>query len=184
MGLGNTLRLLIIAVAGMWLILLAAQPARAASGPPVKVDVREKVIFCDAKLQADTGRLAQVLRDGTEVGIDWVITIEKVRRFWLNTEVATVRIRRRVITDLVSQSWQLLDMSTGITRRVTDISAVMRFLTHLDHFPVLDRSLLETGQSYVMHVETEEQQGQEDRNWFATWWGYETSEAEAGFNLP
>jgi len=174
----------LFAAAAACLCLLTVQPACAASNVSMKVDVGEKVIFCEALLKTDTARLTQVLKDGTEVGIDWEISIERVRTFWLNSGIAAVHVRRRVVPDLVSQSWRLLDISTGITQRVTDVHAAVRFLTHLEHFPVLDRSLLEAAMSYVMYARLEERQGPEDKGWFSTWWGYESSGAEARFSLP
>ncbi len=182
---GSLLRWLTTVAAGLFLGLFVAHSAYAESAITMQVDVGEKVVFCEASLNADEDRLARVLKDGTEVGIDWVVGIEKVQRFWLNSEVAVIHVRRRVVPDLVSQSWQLFDMSTGITQRVTDINAAAHFLVHLDHFPVLDRSLLEAGESYIMTIRLEERQGsEEDKGWFATWWGYEASEVEAGFKLP
>jgi len=166
------------------LFLLTVPPVCAASNVSIKVDVGEKIIFCEALLKTDNAHLIQVLKDGTEVGIDWEIGIERVRTFWLNSEIATVHVRRRVVPDLVSQSWRLLDMSTGITQRVTDVHAAVRFLTHLNHFPVLDRSLLGAAMSYVMYARLEERQGPEDKGWFSTWWGYESAGAEARFSLP
>lgn len=177
------LTVLAAAVAG--LCLLMVQPVCAASNNiNMQVDVGEKVIFCEAQLKTDTTRLAQVLKDGTEVGIDWEVGVEQTQTFWLNSEIATVHVRRRVVPDLVSQSWLLLDMSTGISQRVTDIHAAVRFLAHLDNFPVLDRSLLEVAVPYVMYIRLEERQGREDKSWFSAWWGFESSEAEAGFSLP
>jgi len=181
---GNILRRLLTAMAGLSLCLLAAFSAYADSGISMQVDVGEKVVFCEASLAADADRLARVLTDGTEVGIDWVVSIEQVQSYWLNSEAATVYVRRRVIPDLVSQSWQLLDRSTGITQRTMDVRSAVRFLLHLDHFSVLDRSLLEAGESYVMRVRIEERQGQEEEGWLANWWGYDAFEVEAGFTLP
>ena len=181
---GNILRQLLTAMAGLFFCLPAAFPAYADSNISMQVDVGEKVVFCEASLVADADRLARVLTDGTEVGIDWVVSIEQVQPYWLNSEAATVYVRRRAIPDLVSQSWQLLDRSTGITQRTTDVRSAVHFLLHLDHFSVLDRSLLEAGESYVMRVRLEERQGHEEEGWIANWWGYDASEVEAGFTLP
>jgi len=179
----NRLFPFVMAIAGcLW--LLPMQQAVAASSVNLKVEVGGKVVYCEARLQADPGQLARVLREGTEVGVDWEVMVERSRRFWLNSEVAAIHVHRRVVPDLVSQSWQLLDLTTGIARRVGDIQAAVRFLTRLEHFPVLDRSLLETGVSYVLRVQVDERQGAEDKSWFAMWWGFETTEASVEFRLP
>jgi len=179
-----TRRLSPFVVAVAWLWLLPVQQVCAASSVGLKVEVGGKIVYCEAQLETSPGQLAQVLQEGTEVGIDWEVEVEKSRRFWLNSEVAAIHVHRRVVPDLVSQSWRLQDMTTGITQRVTDINAAIRFLTRLEHFPVLDRSLLESAVPYVMRVQVEERQGTEDKSWFAMWWGFETTDAEVEFSLP
>ncbi len=173
----------VMAIAGcLW--LLPMQQAVAASSVSLKVEVGGKVVYCEARLQTDSGQLVRVLREGTEVGVDWEVAVERLRRFWLNSEVAAIQVHHRVVPDLVSRSWQLLDLTTGIARRVSDIREAVRFLTRLEHFPVLDRSLLEADAPYVLRVQVDERQGAEDKSWFTMWWGFETTEAAVEFHLP
>jgi len=159
-------------------------PAVAATaGVELKLDLSGKVIACDARASFDAERIERVLREGTEVGVDWEIEVAAVRRYWLDSTQAEVTVERRVRPDLVSRSWLLMDMTTGITRRVFDVREAVWFLTRLNHFPVLDRSLLEAGRPYRMIVEVSKAEGDADRGWLATWLGRGSLKGEIGFSL-
>ncbi len=176
-----------VATALSWLALwlgLAATAMAATGGIALKLDVSGKVIACDARADFDAARIARVLDEGTQVGVDWDIEVAAVRRYWLDATLAEVTVKRRVRPDLVSRSWLLMDETTGITRRVFDVREAVRFLVRLDHFPVLDRSLLEHARPYRMTVTARKTEGDAERGWLATWLGRGSLEASAAFSLP
>jgi len=110
--------------------------------------------------------------------------VEAVRVYWLNRTVASIEINRRVVPDLVSRSWQLIDLTTGISRRVFDMDEALRFLTRLERFPVVDRSLLENNHLYHLEVAVDENEGSGRRSWLSTWLGSNRSKAATDFVLP
>ncbi len=171
------------ACALLWLGVCAPAVAAEAAGVQLKLDLSGKVIACDARASFDASHIERVLREGTEVGVDWELEVAAVRRYWLDSTVATVAVSRRVRPDLVSRSWLLQDLTTGIERRVFDVREAVSFLTRLNHFPVLDRSLLEAGRPYRMKVEASKVEGDAKRGWLATWLGRGSLKGEIGFSL-
>ncbi len=167
----------------LWLGLMA--PAMAASkGVALTLDLSGKVIACNAKAGFDARRIARVLAEGTEVGVDWEIDVAVARRYWFDATLAEVTVARRVRPDLVSRSWLLVDRTTGITQRVFDVREAVRFLTQLERFPVLDRSLLRRATPYRLTVTVRKREGDADRGWLSTWLGRGSMEASAAFVLP
>jgi len=173
------------AALGLWLVcVLVLTPAYAKPSVHLEMEADSNLVFCNTTLPNDAKHIARVLHEGTEVTFVWEISIEAVRRYWLNQNVATVRVERRVVPDLVSQSWRLIDVTSGISRRVFDVKKALAFLTRLRRFPVIDRSLLESGRPYRMVVSLEEHEGEDRGGWFSRLWGYNTVEKALNFTLP
>lgn len=158
--------------------------AYADSDARMTVSIGSKIVSCDAQVRYDQKHIAKVLRDGTEISISWEINVGAIRNYWLNRTVATVTVKRRVVPDLVSRSWQLIDVTGGITQRVFNLKQAMRFLTRLEHFPVIDRSLLEGGHRYRMNIKVNEREGDAKRSWISAWLGSSNVETSAEFALP
>lgn len=169
----------------LWCALTLA-PAYAKPSVDLKLEKGSSIVFCDASLSDNAKHISRILHEGTEVTFVWEINIDAVRQYWLNQNVATVQVERRVVPDLVSQSWQLIDVTSGISRRVFDVKQALDFLTHLQHFPVIDRSLLEVGKPYRMTVSLEEREGADRGGWLSRLhlWGYNTLEKGLNFTLP
>jgi len=149
--------------------------------------LEQKLVKFQASMVTDPQRqsIRQALTEGSAVTMKWNIDIESVHRYWLNTSEAKVSIVRTVVPDLVSRSWTLVDVSGGVERRVSDIDSAMVFLTHLDEFPIIDRSLLGADQRYRLLLSLEIRLGRPPDNWFVRWagnlWGYEEIEAALDF---
>ena len=150
----------------------------------MKVDIGNKIVSCDASVQQNREHIAKVLREGTELSVSWKINVSAIRKYWLNRTVATVVVKRRVVPDLVSRSWQLIDMTSGISQRTFSLKRAMQFLTHLDYFPVIDRSLLTPTRRYRMSININETEGDTKRSWVSTWLGFSSMKTSAEFTLP
>ncbi len=159
-------------------------PAHAAATMQLQVAMQGDVLTCSASPVSLPDGLERALRDGSEISVNWRIIVEIERKYWLNKSVASIELNRRVIPDLVSRSWLLVDQTSGITRRVFALREATDFLTVLQHFPVLDRSLLSAGQAYVVKVAVREREGEVQDSWWRTWFGGENSSASSGFTLP
>lgn len=158
--------------------------ARAADTLELSVDASQDVIYCEAKLSHELEEIAHALSEGTTITFNWEVEVAAVRDFWLDKQVASVHIAYKVVPDLVSRSWQLLDLGSGITRRVFTIEEALQFLVRLEHFPVLDRSLLEQDVLYRMNIALVEQVGEIKEGWWANLWGAEKNSATLEFSLP
>ncbi len=159
--------------------------AYADSGVRMAVHVGNRVVSCTVQVRRhDRAHLAKALREGTEMSINWQIDVRAVRKYWLNRAVATVIVKRRVVPDLVSQSWQLIDSTSGISQRIFNLKRAVQFLTRLEKFPVIDRSLLKAGHRYRMGIKINETEADMHRGWMATWFGSSSLETSAVFALP
>ncbi len=171
-------------VATVLLCLSMGGAAYADSGVRISVNIGNRIVSCDAHVSYDRSHLAKVLREGTEISVNWKINVSAIRRYWLNRTVATVIVRRRVVPDLVSQSWQLMDMTSGISQRVFNLKRAVKFLTQLKKFPVIDRSLLQGGHRYRMEIKINETEGDAQHSWMMAWFGSSSVKTSAEFALP
>jgi len=170
----------------LWLLLISQfmTPAYAETGMQLQVATTVDVLTCSASLPEPPESLERALREGSEISVNWHINVDAKRKYWLNKSIASIEINRRVIPDLVSQSWQLVDKTGGITKRVFKLKEAIAFLTKLEHFPVIDRSLLNNGQAYIVTVGISEHEGESKDNWWGSWFGSENSSAKKDFTLP
>ena len=164
----------------------AASPPAKAESPALmlRVDTGGEVLRCDARLSRKPQALLRALREGSEISVAWRLRVDIVRKYWLNKSLAEVEVRRRVIPDLVSRSWRLVDETSGISRRVFALDEAVNFLTRLRRFPVVDRSLLERGRVYRFRASLSEREGAADDHWWNVWFGEESSAAGLSFALP
>lgn len=177
---------IILCVAGFGALAVAAAPATKSASPElqVRVDVGGDVLGCDALLVPPPPLLLRALREGSEISVVWQLDVEVERKYWLNKSLAEVEVRRRVIPDLVSRSWRLVDETSGISRRVFALDQAVDFLTRLRRFPVVDRSLLVRGQDYRFRVALIEREGAADDHWWNMWFGAGSTSATVKFRLP
>jgi len=168
----------------IYLCLGIGPVAYADSNIHMTVNIGSKIVSCDAQAPYDQKHLGKVLREGAEINAGWEINVGAHRKYWFNRTVATVDIKRRVVPDLVSRSWLLIDMTSGISQRVFNMGRAIQFLTRLEHFPVIDRSLLEGGHRYRMNIKINEIEGDEKRGWISTWLSSSSVETSAEFVLP
>jgi len=170
----------------LWLLIFGQSmtPAYAESGMQLQVVVGADVLTCSAAFNKPPGSLERALSEGSEISVSWHLSVDIERKYWLNKSVASIEVIRRVVPDLVSQSWQLEDQTSGISRRVFRLEDAINFLTRLRNFPVVDRSLLTDGQAYVLKVGISEREGGVKDSWWRAWIGSENSAVTKGFVLP
>jgi len=171
--------LLLLFASGMF-----AAEARAADAIAMSVDASRDVIYCDAKLNHGLDRIAHALSEGTSITFDWEIEVAAARSYWFDKHIASVHIAYRVVPDLLSRSWQLIDLGSGITRRVFTLEQAVQFLVQLERFPVLDRSLLNHEETYRMNITLMQQVGEMEAGWWATLWGSGEISSMQEFSLP
>ena len=164
-------------------VLLVGE-ARAADAIDMHVDASRDVIYCDARLNQGIDRIAHALSEGTSITFDWEIEVAAARSYWFDKHIASVHIAHKVVPDLLSRSWQLTDLGSGISRRVFTLEQAVQFLIRLDRFPVLDRSLLKQEETYRMNITLTQQVGEMEAGWWATLWGSGDISSMQEFWLP
>ncbi len=164
--------------------MLAYNYAGASESTDLQLDLNQQVIYCVVEWQGDRESLSQALQAGIAVTFVWQVKVKKVREYWLNKTIADIQVSRRVLPDLLSRSWVLKDEASGISRRVSSLSEAIHFLTRLENFPVLDRSLLDTAILYNIAISVVEQEGETNDAWWTTLLQSVQFSVEKEFSLP
>jgi hypothetical protein len=158
--------------------------AGASESGDLQLDLNQQVIYCAVEWQGDRESLSQALQAGIGVTFAWQVQVKKVQEYWLNETIADIQVSRRVLPDLLSRNWVLKDEASGISRRVSSLPEAIRFLTRLENFPVLDRSLLDAATPYRISIGVAEQEGEISEAWWATLWKPVQFSIEKDFSLP
>jgi hypothetical protein len=150
----------------------------------MEIAADDKVIYCSVDRVDISDQAILALNQGTPVAFVWEIIIEEVSDYWINKNIGKLRVARQAIPDLISKSLIISDAQNGISRRVDTIDEAIEFLSSLDRFPILDRSLLEAGINYNIKVTFHIQEGQFSDSWWSDSTHFGTTIAEAEFILP
>ncbi|MDQ6961171.1 MAG: DUF4390 domain-containing protein [Mariprofundaceae bacterium] len=131
----------------------------------------DHVLYCDIIAKHDTRPLRKSLQEGINMSFLWTLRIEEVNQYWWNHEFATVHIHHKVIPDLLSGNWALVDQSSGINQHVSNIDDAIAFLISFKQLPFLDQSLLDQNKKYLLQIELHSSAGASDQeidSWFYT----------------
>jgi hypothetical protein len=158
--------------------------AGASESGDLQLDLNQQVIYCAVEWQGDSESLSQALQAGIAVTFVWQVQVSKVQDYWINETIADIQVSRRVLPDLLSRNWVLEDKASGISRRVASLPEAIHFLTRLEHFPVLDRSLLAASTPYQISISVAKQEGEINEAWWATLWKSVQFRTEKDFSLP
>lgn len=150
----------------------------------LNVRMDPKVMYCAARINVADETFSLAMKDGVAVATQWHIQIARVRDYWLNENVADITVVRRAKPDLLSRSWLLSDASSGISRRVYRIEDAIYFLSGLEDFPVLDRSLLLDKTPYRISVSVEIHAEGINDAWWANVWQPTAASMQQDFSLP
>ena len=164
--------------------VLVCGHAGASESGGLQLELNQQVIYCAVEWQGDRESLSQALQAGIAVTFVWQVQVSKVQDYWINETIADIQVSRRVLPDLLSRNWVLEDKASGISRRVASLSEAIHFLTRLEHFPVLDRSLLATSTPYQISISVAKQEGEINEAWWATLWKSVHFSTEKDFSLP
>jgi hypothetical protein len=158
--------------------------AGASESGDLQLDLNQQVIYCAVEWQGDRESLSQALQAGIGVTFVWQVQVKQLQDYWLNKTIADIQVSRSVLPDLLSRNWVLKDEASGISRRVSSLPEAIRFLTRLENFPVLDRSLLDAATLYRISIGVAEQEGEINEAWWATLLKSVQFSIEKDFSLP
>lgn len=171
-------------VAGMLGFMLFAVQGFAGESVNLKVQIDEKVVYCDARWPGDVTTIRKALQSGVSLTLMWQMDIHRLRPYWFNKKIASVQAARRVRADLLSHRWILEDIGGGITHAVFSVDEAVAFLVGLNNFPLLDKSLLAAGATYRLSLTARLVEGDMPTNWWARLWGRSGFEMSLDFRLP
>lgn len=134
---------------------------------PLEITADQEVIYCTTEPVPITDKVKQALNEGTPVTFSWEIIIDEVNDYWINDSIGSITLVRQAVPDLISKSWLLIDTSSGISQRVYSVDEVILFLSRLQNFPTLDRSLLTSGTLYSFQIKLHIHEGELSDSWWS-----------------
>ncbi len=141
------------------------------------VHIEDGVVFCDVQSFEQEAYILKVIGSGSPMTVFWQFDVLEQRKYWLDKEVARVRLGRQVIPDLVTQRWLLRDLSGGVIKHTNDAHEAMHFLTNMRHIAVVDVSVLEPSNTYTLDVHLFIYEGEgEHESWLSLF-------SNAGFDM-
>jgi len=138
------------------------------------IDFEAGVVYCDVQTFQQEAYTLKVLGEGSPMTVFWQFDVMQHRDYWLDARVASVRLGRQVLADLVTKRWIMRDLNSGVVRYTTNIQEAMRFLTEMNHAAVVDVSVLEEGLAYKLETRFYLHEGNwEEASGWTSWmdWG-------------
>jgi hypothetical protein len=136
----------------VWAAAAAAQeqePAFRVVDGDVTVDT--DVVYLDARLDLDLSDEAKrALDNGVPLTIELEITVTRPRWWWFDKDVASLIQRYRLRFHALSRRYVLTSLNSGESRSYNSRSAMLAQLGQVSSLPLIDRGLLEPGDTYVV----------------------------------
>lgn len=127
--------------------------------PVAKVRLVDEVYRLDAvarlRLTAD---VRAALHNGVDLSLAWEASIQRVRAWWPDAEVAYITQRYRLSFHELSLQYIVTNLNTGQRRSYSQLSIALERIGTLFGFPLIDRVLVEGGAQVVGRVRVRLQQ--------------------------
>jgi hypothetical protein len=141
---------------GAWL----AAPAVCAQTDPGYFEVRSASVELDAGVYYLNAwiefRLSTEARQALESGLPLIIRVEvellNRRRFWIDTERATLRQMYRLEYHALTERYIVENINSGDETSFATLFSALNYLGRLDGLPVLDSALLESPRGHDMRI--------------------------------
>lgn len=109
----------------------------------------EGVHLATARLQYQlSDRIDEALAGGIALEFVMEFEIDRVRRWWLDGKVDTVRVQHELRFDSVSERYSLRNLNTGQRTSYATIFGALNALGRVDSLPLIDATLLEPNGRY------------------------------------
>ncbi|WP_038247615.1 DUF4390 domain-containing protein [Ghiorsea bivora] len=132
------------------------------------VHIEDGVVYCDVQTFNQEAYVLNVLAGGSSLTVFWQFDVLRKQRFWLDKSVASVRLGRQVIPDLVTKRWLMRDLSSGVVHYTRNVHVAMRFLTEMHHAAVVDVSILDGQEKFYLETQLYIYEGEQgSKGWFA-----------------
>lgn len=151
-GVGGVL----LACALMVAALPLPAPAQEEEAPAFRVvrgavTMDDEVVYLDARMDLDLSDEAKrALESGVPLTIELEITVTRPRWWWFDADVASLIQRYRLRFHALSRRYVLTLLNSGESRSYNSRRALLARLGRVEALPLIDRGLLEPGESYVV----------------------------------
>ncbi|MCC5794704.1 MAG: DUF4390 domain-containing protein [Chromatiales bacterium] len=99
------------------------------------------------RLSADA---IEAMENGVPLTFELQVEISRVRRFWANATVATLRQSYQLSYQPLSQLWLVRNLNSGEQRAFTTLFAAVSDMGRVSDLPLIDAALLEPNQTYIV----------------------------------
>jgi hypothetical protein len=96
--------------------------------------------------------ISDALRDGVDLIFDVDARVERSRRFWFDSTVVDLTLRRELAYHTVSDRYVVRDLATGDQHSFATLDAALQELGAVDAWPILVEPQLEAGAQYLISV--------------------------------
>ena len=96
--------------------------------------------------------IASALRDGLTLSFDFDVTVSRERRYWLDSEVVSLNLRRELQFHTVSDRYLVRDLPAGEPQSFATLDAALAALGRVEAWPILIRSQLSDSARYRISV--------------------------------
>jgi hypothetical protein len=111
------------------------------------LDARIRYQFRDEPLNA--------LQNGVPLTVELVIEVLRRRELLWDETIASLKQRFRLEYHTLSRQYVVTNLNSGEVKNFPELQAATDFLGRIDHFPLLDASLLTSGGSYFARLRAE-----------------------------
>jgi Domain of unknown function (DUF4390) len=147
-----------VMLAAAWLALCSvAVPGDALDGVlqvrSAFVDLDHSVFQLHARIDYPMSpAISDALRDGVDLIFDVDARVERSRRFWFDSTVVDLTLRRELAYHTVSDRYVVRDLATGDQHSFATLDAALQELGAVDAWPILVEPQLEAGAQYLISV--------------------------------
>jgi hypothetical protein len=117
------------------------------------VDLDHSVFQLHARIDYPmTPTISDALRDGVDLLFDVDARVERTRRFWFDSTVVDLTLRRELAYQTVADRYVVRDSASGDQQTFATLDAALQYLGTVDGWPILVEPQLETGAQYTISV--------------------------------
>lgn len=117
------------------------------------VDLDHAVFQLHARIDYPmTPTISDALRDGVDLIFDVDARVERAHRYWFDSTVVDLTLRRELAYHTVSNRYVVRDPASGDQQTFATLDSALEYLGTVDGWPILVEPQLETGAKYVISV--------------------------------
>jgi hypothetical protein len=122
----------------------------------IHTEIKEGVYLLDADVDYRfSDETLRALSNGVPLTVQLTIEIERIRKWWLNDEVATLEQRYSLQYHALSHQYLLRNLNSGAFYSYPHYQAAVEALGSLREFPLLDSKLILPDEDYKVAMQAE-----------------------------